>query len=161
MNDSNSAVPTESDWWILEGSYRAGLAAAAEALFPPSDTAPDYEATELIPRATRYVERLPPPQRKLLKLLFIGTEFLALVLSPGFRRFSRRKPDRRRRNVNNWRTSWFYPARLLSDALKATLQMVYLSHPAVVAHIGEYKVSSNDEDVFPMEIRGSAAVECP
>ncbi|MFT6397696.1 MAG: hypothetical protein ACJAYU_002451 [Bradymonadia bacterium] len=161
VNDSNSAAPAESDWWILEGSYRSGLAGAAEALFPPSDTAPDYQGTELILRTTRYVGRLPPPQRKLVKLLFIATELLAPILSPGIRRFSRRKPDRRRANVNKWRTSWFYPARLLADALKATLQMVYLSHPAVLEHIGEYKVSANREDTFRVEIRGSAAVECP
>ena len=149
------------DWWGLEGAYEAGLRGAAEALFPRSEFAPDFEDTQLIPRSLEYVGALPPPQRKLLKVLFIALELCAPLLAPGFRRFSRRTPERRRAAVNGWLDSWFYPLRLLGDALKATLQMIYLSHPAAVAHIGEYKVSSVPGDGFDVPIRGTAEVEAP
>jgi hypothetical protein len=161
VSDLTPDADSTTDRWGMERAYRSGLCGAAEALFPLSDAAPDFEDTQLIPRSLAYVDSLPPPQRKLLKLLFVAIEICAPVLSPGLRRFSRRSIERRRENVNAWRVSWVYPIRLLGDAVKTTLQMIYLSHPATVAHIGEYKVSAVPGDSFQVAVRGSAEVPAP
>lgn len=145
----------------FERAYLRGLQASAEALFPLNDSTPDHAGTELVRRSSEYVGALPPAQRKLLKLLFVVVELCAPVFSPGLRRFSRRSEETRRRNVRSWQESWCYPLRLLGDALKATLQMIYLSHPSVVAHIGEYKVCEVPGDSFIVPVRGSASVPAP
>jgi hypothetical protein len=157
LEETQSSTP----WWSLERAYESGLSGTAEALFPRSDTAPDFQDTDLIARSFAYVASLPPPQRKLLKLLFIAVELCAPVLAPGLRRFSRRTPERRRADVNGWLVSWVYPLRLLGDGLKTTLQMIYLSHPSAVAHIGEYKVSTVPGDAFQVAVRGTAEVPSP
>lgn len=158
----NSETPQRApSAFTFEGAYSRGLRAAAEALFPLSDSAPDHAQTDLVRRSTEYVERLPPTQRQLLKLLFVAVELCAPIFSPGLRPFSRRSEETRRKNVSSWQSSWCYPLRLLGDALKATLQMIYLSHPAVVAHIGEYKVCAVPEDTFVVDIRGTAKVPAP
>jgi hypothetical protein len=131
-----------------------GLHASCEALYPPSrNGAPDAEATDLGRRTEAYVRRLPPTIRVQVMLLFAAIEVLAPVLAPLGGRFSRRSPERRLRDVLRWRASRVYPLRLLGNALHAQLQMLYLSHPAVTAFLGEHKPVAYPDDRFPVEIR--------
>jgi hypothetical protein len=116
----------------------AGLGATVEGLFPENDVgAPDWKATELVPRTLEYFQLLPPPQRRLLWVLFFAVELLAPALMPGFRRFSRHSPRQRASAVRRWRRSPFFLLRVLGDALKASITMMYMSHPRVLAHIEE------------------------
>ncbi|MCB9683095.1 MAG: hypothetical protein H6733_16645 [Alphaproteobacteria bacterium] len=80
---------------------------------------------------------LPPTQSVLLKLLFVGVEWLTPLLAPIGGRFSRRTPEGRVAVVEGWRGSWVFPVRLLGDAVRATLMMVYFSHPDVLLALGE------------------------
>lgn len=147
------------DWGPLERAFADGLHASCEALYPSTDSdAPDWEDTDLVRRTASYVDGLPPDQRRLLKLLFIGVELLSLLLAP-LRRFSRRPLAVRTRAIARWRASGILPLRLLGDALKSAVQMVYLSHPAVVRYAGEYKVWAHPADTFEIDVRGTADME--
>jgi hypothetical protein len=115
-----------------------GIAAAAEAMFPPNELgAPDWRQAEMVPRMLRYLDELPPRQRRLLLALFVLVELGAPLLVPGLRRFSGLAPERRLQAIARWRTSRLEPLRLVGDGLKMTLTMLYLAHPAVRRHIGE------------------------
>lgn len=156
----NDASAEHRDWGPLEGAYQRAVRASAEAVFPPSSIgAPDWQQTALEPRVRRYVDALPPQQRKLVKLMFIGVEVGALVLSPGLRFFSRRPLAVRTANLARWRASRILPMRLLGEALKATLQMIYLADPAVMRYIGEYKTWALPGDPWDVDIRPAPTVE--
>jgi hypothetical protein len=122
---------------FIERQARRGLEAAAAALFPRNDYgAPDYEETALVVRTVEYWELLPRRQRRLFMLLFAGAELLCPLLVRGGRRFSSLPVERREEAVRSWRRSSFFPLRILGDALKASLTVLYMSHPAALAHIG-------------------------
>ncbi|MFT6629536.1 MAG: hypothetical protein ACJA1R_002813 [Flavobacteriales bacterium] len=158
MPDSSTQVAYTRDWGPLEGSYRSALAASAEAIYPKNELgAPDFETTELVARMHEYVQGLPPTQRRLLKIMFIGVELLSLVLAP-CRRFSKRPLTARSRAIERWRNGSILPLRLLGDALKSSLQMLYLAHPSVIQLTGEYKVWTHPDHTYPMPVRGSADV---
>ena len=70
---------------------------------------------------------------------YLMSELLAPFLLFVPARFSRLTPERRAQAVRRWRRSRFFFLRLLGDALKASTTMIYMSHPSVVAHIGEYR----------------------
>lgn len=155
---STAAAPGARDWGPLEPMYTLAVGAACEALFPVNtESAPDFEQTELVERTHAWVGGLPASQRKLVKLMFIGVELLAAIAGLG-RRFSRRSVASRESLVRRWRASGVLPLRLLGDALKSSLQMIYLSHPAVVRYLGEYKVWRHPNDPFEIDVRGSADV---
>lgn len=138
----------------LDRRYVAAVYAAAEGLYPPSPNgAPDARDTDLGRRTDLYVRRLPPTVRVQVMALFVAIELLTPVLAPFGGRFSRRSPERRLAAVLRWRASSIYPLRLLGNALHAQLQMLYLSHPAVLRFIGEYKVVAYADDPFPVDIR--------
>jgi len=123
------------DWLVL-----GGIRGASEGLFPENDFgAPDWRETELVRRTHEYMDELPPPQRRLLVLLFVVVEVLGALLVLSFGRFSKLAPGRRAEAVRRWRRSRFFLLRLLGDALKATTTMMYMSHPRVMEHIGEYR----------------------
>jgi hypothetical protein len=127
-----------SDPGFFDRIMLAGLAATAEGLFPENDFgAPDWKTTELVSRSLDYIRELPPPQRRLLWLLFFAVELLApfLLLTP--QRFSKLSSRRRASAVRRWRRSSLFLLRVLGDALKASTTMMYMSHPSVVAHIDE------------------------
>jgi hypothetical protein len=118
----------------------AGLSATAEGLFPENDLgAPDWKSTDLTARTLSYLNELPPPQRRLLWVLFFAVELLAPFLAPGFSRFSSLPPRRRAQVVRRWRRSPYFLLRVLGDALKASTTMMYMSHPSVLEHIEERK----------------------
>lgn len=120
-----------------------GLAASAEALFPPSDTgAPDWQASELVARTASYVAILPPKQAHLLTVLFAVTEWLVPTLTGRPRRFSRLDVEARRAAVRRLRASRLLPLKLLGDSIKAVLTMTYMSHPLVLRYIGQASACS-------------------
>lgn len=139
---------------VFDRLYRDGLAAAAEALYPHDPGgAPDAAMVDLPGLVHANVLLLPPSQGFLLKLLFVAVELLTPFLSPWPARFSRRSASERLRIVRAWRASRLYPVRLLGNAVRATLQMSYLAHPAVLRAIGEYKTVPYAHDAFDVDIR--------
>jgi hypothetical protein len=114
------------------------MRAAGEALFPKNDLgAPDYETTELGLRTEAYVALLPPPQQRLIWLLFIVLELIAPALTFRLGRYSRLPQSAREEVVRTFRRSRFYPLRLIGDAVKAVLTMMYMSHPSVTRYMGD------------------------
>jgi hypothetical protein len=124
---------------FLQRYAEAGLSAAAEALFPVNDLgAPDYRTTDVVARMRSYLLLLPARQRRLLLSLFAFVELGAplLLLRPG--RFSRLPVGTREQAIRRFRASSFLPMRVIGDALKASMTMIYMSHPAALAHVGAF-----------------------
>lgn len=113
------------------------MAAGAEALFPEAPGAVDHREAELVARTEAYVLALPPTQAPMVQLMFVALEWVTPLLSPFGPRFSGRAAVDRLHLIEHWREGWFLPARLLADAARATLVMVYISHPAVMRRFGE------------------------
>ncbi|MHB8872177.1 MAG: hypothetical protein ACYC8T_00680 [Myxococcaceae bacterium] len=123
---------------FLKDPAIAGLTAVAEAMFPPNAYgAPDWREAEVVPRTLAYLEELPAMPRRLILALFTAVELSAPVLVGCRSRFSRLPVNRRTEAIRALRESGFSPKRLIGDALKATMTMMYVSHPKVMAHIGE------------------------
>jgi len=124
---------------FLQRHAEAGLSAAAEALFPVNDLgAPDYRTTDVVARMLSYLRLLPARQRRLILSLFALLELGAplLLLRPG--RFSRLPVGTREQAIRRFRASRFLPLRVIGDAVKASMTMMYMSHPAALAHVGEF-----------------------
>jgi hypothetical protein len=133
------------------------IAALSEATFPENEiSAPDWKSTCMVDRTVEYLGELPPAQRRLLLLLFLFVEYAALVLVFGFCRFSKLNPSRRTAVIRGWRRSRFFPLRMLGDAVKATTTMMYMSHPSVIEHIGEYRVCDWSSDPLKIAVRDDA-----
>lgn len=147
------AQAAESDgFWLRQASL--SIRAVSEALFPENELgAPDWVDTELTRRTREYIDELPPEQRRLVLALFIFVELATPVLCLRGRRFSSYGALARAEHVQRWRKHWFQPFRWLGDALKATMTMMYMSHPAVVKHISAYKSCErkNDPLKFPVD----------
>jgi len=124
----------------IERVLADGITGASEGLFPANDFgAPDHRDAEMLERTREYIDELPPQQGLLLVVLFVALELLAPFLLGIPRRFSRMSPTQRANAVRGWRSSRFSLLRILGDAVKASTTMMYMSHPKVVAHIGEYR----------------------
>jgi len=122
---------------FLERHAIAGLAASAEALFPSNDYgAPDYRDTDLVARTIDYWRLLPRRQARLVLLLFAVVELAAPLFVTRWRRFSRLPVERREEAVRTLRASRWLAVRILGDALKATLTLLYMSHPAALRYVG-------------------------
>jgi hypothetical protein len=50
----------------------------------------------------------------------------------------------------------FLPFTLIGDALKATTTVIYMSHPAAMAHVGAFKTCARDNDPLKLPIRAEA-----
>jgi hypothetical protein len=134
-----------------------GIVAASEGLFPENSFgAPDYRDTHMLERTLEYLDELPPTQRRLVSLLYIAVEWLApfLLLRP--HRFSRLPHAHRADAVRSWRRSRFFLLRVLGDALKASTTMMYMSHPLVVAYIGEHRACQHPHDELGYPVRREA-----
>ncbi len=139
-------------YWLR--TAMVSIHAVSEAMFPSNDFgAPDYEATDLVRRTREYIDELPPEQHRLLLLLFIFLELATPLLSLRFRKFSSFTPVRRAELVRGWRKHWFQPLQWLGDALKATMTMMYFSHPTVVKHLESFKTCERPTDPlqFPVD----------
>src|SRR5688572_24611162 len=126
-------------------------------MFPGNDLGvPDWRATELVNRTLEYIDELPPPQRRLLMSLFLVLELLGGLLTGRPRRFSRLAVAVREEAVRGWRASKLHLLRMLGDSLKAVLTMVYASHPAVMAYLGEYRSCEHPGDGVAMRVDRNA-----
>ena len=133
------------------------IAALSEATFPENDIdAPDWRSTKMVERTVEYLDELPPPQRRLLLALFLFIEYATPLLLLCFSRFSKLSAKRRTDSIRGWRRSSFFPFRVLGDSVKATTTMIYMSHPSVIAHIGEYRVCNWSSDPVKIDIREDA-----
>jgi hypothetical protein len=122
---------------FLQCHAEAGLSATAEALFPVNDVgAPDYRTTDVVARMLSYLRLLPSRQRRLLLSLFAFVELGAPLLLLRLGRFSRLPVGRREQAIRRFRASSFLPMRVIGDALKASMTMIYMSHPAALDHVG-------------------------
>jgi len=130
-----------------------GVQSAAEALFPENTLGvPDWKQTQMVPRMLGHMEILSISARRLVVLLFLFVELATPLLSLRFRRFSRLRPSFRRSLVRRWSASSFYWLRVVGDSLKASMSMIYLSHPDVLQHMGWKKVCHNPQDTLQPEI---------
>ena len=130
-----------------------GVQSASEALFPENSLgAPDWKQAQMVPRMLGHIDQLPISARKLVNLLFLFVELATPLLSLRFRRFSRLRPELRRSLVRRWSASSFYWLRVIGDSLKASMSMIYLSHPDVLQHMGWKKACHNPGDTLQPEI---------
>lgn len=149
-----------STW--LTTTTTAAIHAVSEALFPANSVgAPDFEETALVRRTLEYLDELPPPQRRLLTTLFVFLELATPLLALYPARFSRLSIARRTALVQRWRRHWFQPFGWLGDALKATMTMMYMSHPSVIRHIEAYKTCERPTDPLHFPIDKAALTRLP
>ena len=125
----------------------AGLRSAAEALFPPNGHGiPDWRGARLVERTLSYWAELPAHQRRLMVVLYSVIHVLPLVLLSAPLPFGWLPPERRATLVRGWRRSRLYPVRLLGDAIKATLTMVYMTDPEVLRAMGVSSACAHPDD---------------
>lgn len=133
---------------------RDAIGATSEVMFPQNDFgAPDWQQTQMVERTLDYLEELPFKMRRLVTLMFVAIELGAPFLLVGFGRFSRIPAARRMKALTSWRKSDFFLFRMLMDALKAQLCMMYLSHPDVQRHIKVFKTCERPNDPLKLPIR--------
>lgn len=132
-----------------------GIEGAAAALFPPNDLgAPDWRQTDMAERAMIWIDALPPTQHLLLLTLFVLLELvLSWLLFVGLGRFSRLPVERRTAAIRRWRTSRLYLVQMLGMGIKASLTMIYVSHPAVLTYLGQYAACDRPEDPLRVAVR--------
>jgi hypothetical protein len=121
--------PTPGSIQVLAPREVAFLEAAAEALYPPGGAG-------VAAYTDRYLAVLPATTRRLMRCLFFLFEH-ATALWPadgpgGFRRYSSLSEEQRSAVLEHWRTSRFFPRRLVFVSLRAILTMGYFSSPAVL-----------------------------
>ena len=117
-----------------------GVAAAAEVICPDNELgAPTWYETDIIERTLAYLESLPPQNGLMLKAMFFFAELSPTILSAQRSRLSRLDPDIRLDYLRSLRHSPFYYLRILGDAVKAVMTMMYLSHPDALAYVGHFK----------------------
>lgn len=134
----------------------SGFGACAEVIASPNALgAPGVEEADLVARAESWWQLLPPQSRWLMLGVFAGMELAGPLLLGRIGRFSRVPLERRMRLVDGWRTSSLWPLRLLADAVKSPVVMMYVSHPATLAWLG----ATTCEHPFPS--RGSLPVRRP
>lgn len=126
-----------------------GIRGTSEVMFPVNDIgAPDWRSTQMVERTVDYIYALPPQMRALLMVMFVAIELGSPFMLSGFGRFSTLSPTRRLKVLQGWRRSWIPLFKLLADALKAQLCMMYLSHKDVQRHIGAWKTCDRPGDVL-------------
>lgn len=116
-----------------------GFQAVCEAIFPENDLgAPSWRDAEMIDRADRLWDELPPESALLLQSLYAGLELGGSLLAPALGPLSRLPVERRLAMLKRWKAGIF-PMRFLAEAIKSSATMVYMSHPKVSAYIGATK----------------------
>ncbi len=119
----------------------AFVAAAADALYPPGGAVPPSGCEAGIPGyVDRYLDRVPPQTRGLMRALFFlmqhATLFFPAPGPTGFRRFSSLDHDQRVAVLSGWATSRFFPRRFAFTSLRAVLTMGYFADPEVLRRLG-------------------------
>jgi len=133
---------------------RSGIAGVSEVMFPENTFgAPDWQTTQMVERTIDYLGELPPKMRRLVMLLFIAVELGAPFLGVGLGRFSRIGAERRLKVLLSWRNSRIVVFKLLADALKAQLCMMFLSHRDVQMYIEVWKACDRPGDPMDLPVR--------
>ena len=141
---------------------RPGIKGAAEVLFPVNDFgAPDYHKTQVVKRFIDYLQILPRQQRFLLILLFMTLQYLFPLLVPALKPFSLISTKRREKAMRRWHSSKIFALRMLADAIKASLSMIYMSHKEVILYTEEFKPTRNNSDEFEVPVRWPASMKRP
>lgn len=108
-----------------------------EALYPENDLgAPTWRDADMVDRAGELWDELPPEARFLMEALYGGLELAGAAFAPALGRLSALPVERRYRMLDRMRRSRVWPLRFIAEAVKTSSTMVYMSHPAVLAHIG-------------------------
>jgi hypothetical protein len=148
----------ERSFWIRVAER--SIAAASEAMFPPNDLgAPDHRATAMVERTLQWMEELPSRERRLVLLLFVLVEVGAPFLGAGPGLFSKLPVARREEAIRRLRRAPFYPIRVVGESLKATLSMIYLSHPESLRYMGMFAVCAHPGDPFDVDVKPNALAE--
>jgi hypothetical protein len=130
----------------------AFVSAAADAVFPSGGALEPSGVEAGVPAyVDQYVGSVPPPTRLLMRMLFLLFEQVTLFLPApgpgGRRRFSSLSAEQRVAVLDAWRTSGFFPRRLVFTSLRAILCMGYLADPSVLRRL----------DLAPFEIESPVA----
>jgi hypothetical protein len=117
------------EWALIE--------AVCDAMFPPGGAIPPSGREAGVPDyVDGYVAAVPPLTGRLMRMLFLLVEQATLIFpapgSGGRRRFSDLTVEQRVASLESWRTSGFFPRRLVFTSLRAILCMGYLADPAVL-----------------------------
>jgi hypothetical protein len=141
--------------WRVFGGYPAGeaaygrlsrreaafLASAAEALFPPGGAVPPSGIEAGVPAwCDRWLAVLPAGTRLLVRGLFALMEHATLLFPAsgwdGWRRFSALDAERRALVLERWRTSSWFPRRLVFTSLRAIVTQAYFAAAVVLRTLG-------------------------
>lgn len=122
---------------VLSRREWALVAAAADATFPAGGpVAPSGREAGIPLYVDRYVAAVPPAIRLLMRLLFFLFEHATLVFPApgrgGLRRFSSLEASQQGAVLEAWRTSSWFPRRLVFSSLRAILTMGYFADPTVL-----------------------------
>ena len=132
-------------WW--RSLALSGFGAVAEALYPENDLgAPSWQEADMVHRAGALWDAMPPGARHTMEALYVGLELGGAALLPRFGRLSRQPLARRTALFQRLQKTPFFPARFVLEGAKSSSGMVYLSHPAVLRHLGVTKTTAHPAD---------------
>jgi hypothetical protein len=141
---------------VLRKTALRGFEAVCEAIFPENDLgAPSWRDIDIVNRADRYWDTLPPGSRALLETLFAALELGGAALAPAIGPLSKLPVDKRMQMLAGWKNSRVWPLRFVGEAIKSATTMLYVSHPLVSRYIGESKACGN-EAVHGVPVKASA-----
>ncbi|MFO0760641.1 MAG: hypothetical protein U0359_29455 [Byssovorax sp.] len=122
---------------IFSAKEQAILAAAANAFFPPGGPIP-ISGTEagVVAYMDRYVRRMAPAKRMLIRLLLRFVEHGPWIFGPRPVRFSLLRPAEQIRVLKAMSASALYFRRLSFLSLRMLLTMAYLANEEVARRIG-------------------------
>lgn len=134
-------APAGAGTRVLARRELALLAAAADATYPAGGpVAPSGQQAGVPQYADRYVSAVPAGTRRLMRMLFFLVEHATLFFPArgrgGFRRFSSLNRDQQEAVLDAWRTSAWFPRRLVFSSLRAILTMGYFGCPEVQRSLG-------------------------
>jgi hypothetical protein len=133
--------PSARPGQALRRRERALIAAVADALLPPGGAIPESgREADVAGYLDTLVAATQPRQRALMRALFFLFEHATLFFpAPGFprglRRFSSLDVAQRDAVLEAWRTSRFFPRRLVFTSLRALCTLGYFASPGVLRHL--------------------------
>lgn len=118
----------------------AFLNAAGDATFPRGGAIPASGSdADVAGYVDRWLAASRPRIRALLHLLFLLVEHATLLFPApgwgGWRRFTALSPEQRIAVLEGWRSSRYFPRRLVFTSLRAVLTMAWFAHPPVMRQL--------------------------
>jgi hypothetical protein len=160
--------PSATPGRALRRRERALVAAVADALFPPGGAIPDSgREADVAGYLDGLVAATHPRQRALMRSLFFLFEHATLFfpapgLPRGLRRFSSLDGAQREAVLEAWRTSRFFPRRLVFTSLRALCTLGYFASPGVLRalHLAPFAIETPvcEADLWYPPIGASRAV---